>query len=88
MKLLSPFSEQALKDPDTYQKLIDLLADENPVLRQMAELHLYSEMKVLLPAEALKIDYDPLWDVAKQKEAVDKWKKVIPPGKIPSRVSK
>jgi hypothetical protein len=83
VSLLSSFSEEACKDPATYQALISNLNHIRLEIRHLAAYHLYEELAPRLPRKALDIDYRPTDDEKKRLAAVAKWRKIIPEGRLP-----
>jgi hypothetical protein len=77
-RLLHPLGEEERKRPDTYQQLIAHLDDEGLAVRELASWHL----EELVPGGE-KIPYNPAEPVEKRRAAVEEWKKVLPPGKLP-----
>ena len=45
----------------------------------------YRELKRLLPEMTASIDYDPTAPEKQRQQAVEQWKKKLPPGKLPPR---
>jgi len=78
--LLHSFSEDELRQPETFEALIDYLESERTGIRGLAHWHLYR----LVP-KGRSIDFDPTAPADKRKVAVDQWKKLVPKGKIPPR---
>lgn len=78
--LHSPFdSERA----ETYQTLIAFLQHQKLAIRELARWHLYR----LVPA-GRKIDYDAAGSQKEREAAWQKWKELIPAGKLPPREEK
>jgi hypothetical protein len=80
IEFLHGFSEDARARPETYEMLIDYLADDKLAVRGLAYWHLIR----LAPAGA-GIAYDPLAAKAERAKARQEWKKLIPPGKLPPK---
>jgi hypothetical protein len=73
------YSEQAQKDPTTYDSLIGYLDNDLMPIRELAAFHLYR----LVPSAASSIGFratDPREFRRKTQEA---WRRIIPPGKLP-----
>jgi hypothetical protein len=83
VSLLLPCTAAACEKASTYQALIGYLNHDNPAVRALAFHHLYSELGDRMPREALEIEYDPTDGPEKRQEAVEKWRKMIPAGKVP-----
>ena len=78
--LHSPFDPE---QPETYETLIAYLQHRQLAVRELARFHLVR----LAPAGA-SIPYDAGASDADQARAVEAWKKLIPPGKLPPRDEK
>lgn len=76
--LLHSFGEDDLTRPETYETLIDYLECERMLIRALANWHL-----VRLVPEGKEFKYDPAAEKAEREEAVKKWRKLIPVGKLP-----
>jgi hypothetical protein len=74
--------EAELARPEYYQALIDYLDHEVPLLRRLAYWHLYR----LVPA-GRELGYDPLAPKDSRAAAIQKWRKLVPAGKLPPGVS-
>jgi hypothetical protein len=83
VSLLSPISSEGLELPATYQKLIDYLDHDLPSVRNLAYLSLYGDLGKRMPQEALQIDYKPTQKPERRQEAIVRWRKAVPPGKVP-----
>jgi hypothetical protein len=80
MELLHSFGESDLARPETYETLIDYLGHKKLAIRGLAYWHL----RRLVPA-GKALGYNA-WDTKeKRQEAIDKWKNLIPSGKLPPR---
>jgi hypothetical protein len=79
--LLHPLSEDDLKRPETYQKLISRLDDDNLAVRELASWQLTD----LAPMEAAKLTYNPAADHEERHQVVANWQKVLPPGSLPQK---
>jgi hypothetical protein len=78
MQLLhSPFQPD---EPETYQTLIDYLRHDNLAVRELARWHLYR----LAPA-GKDIAYDAAGPAADREKAYNKWKELVPEGKLPPK---
>jgi uncharacterized protein (TIGR03000 family) len=80
LEFLFGFSEDDLGRPETYQMLIDYLADEKLAIRGLAYWHL-----IRLVPEGKSIPYHPLDPKEAREKARQEWKKLIPPGKMPPK---
>jgi hypothetical protein len=80
LQLLHSFGEDELASPETYQTLIDYLEHDQLAIRGLAYWHLYR----LVPA-GQEIGYDPLGSKEARSAAIAKWRKLLPPGKLPAR---
>jgi hypothetical protein len=80
VQLLHSFGEEELARPETYEALIDYLDSDHLPLRGLAYWHL----KRLVPAGE-EFGYKPTDPQDKREAAVEKWKKLIPNGKLPPR---
>jgi hypothetical protein len=81
MQLLHSFGDEDLARPETYETLIDYLAHDRLGVRGLAYWHLSR----LVPA-GKEFGYNPLDSADKRALAIQKWKKLIPAGKLPPRV--
>ncbi len=81
VELLQPFSQSALGKPETYQRLINALNHENLAVRELAYWHLAHR----IPEGARTIRYDPVGTVEERRQALEQWRKLIPPGKVPDK---
>jgi hypothetical protein len=82
LQLLHSFGENELASPETYQTLIDYLDHPQLAIRGLAHWHLYR----LVPA-GQAIPYNPLDPPEARAAAVQKWRKLVPPGTVPPRVA-
>jgi hypothetical protein len=80
MQLLHSFGDEQLARPETYQTLIDYLDHEILPIRALAHWHLVR----LVPA-GKKINYNPNGTKEEQEQAVEAWRKLVPPGQVPGR---
>jgi hypothetical protein len=80
VQLLHSFGEAELARPETYEALIDYLDSDHLPLRGLAYWHL----ERLVPAGE-EFGYDPTAPKEQRAAAVEKWKKLIPNGKLPPR---
>jgi hypothetical protein len=78
--LLHSFGDDELKEPETYEVLIDYLGSDKTGIRALANWHLHR----LVP-KGRDIKFDTLANEAERKEAIAKWKKLVPKGTVPSR---
>jgi hypothetical protein len=80
VQLLHSFGEDDLAQPETYQTLIDYLEHDKLAIRGLAYWHLIR----LVPA-GKKLGYNPVDPNEKRDPAVEKWRKLVPKGKVPPR---
>jgi hypothetical protein len=80
VQLLHSFGEADLASPETYQMLIDYLDHQHLAIRELAYWHLYR----LVPA-GRDIAYNALDPKQRREAAIEKWRKLLPPGKLPVR---
>jgi hypothetical protein len=80
MQLLHSFGEDECARPELYQTLIDYLEHPRLAIRGLSYWHLSR----LVP-EGAKFSYNPLDPKTKRAAAVAKWRKLIPPGKMPPK---
>src|SRR5262249_20253003 len=80
LQLLHSFGETELAQPETYQTLIDYLDHDLLPIRGLAYWHLQR----LVP-DGQNLRYDPLGPKEKREAAIEKWRKLVPKGKVPPR---
>jgi hypothetical protein len=80
IEFLHGFTETDLERPETYEMLIDYLADDRISIRGLAYWHL-----VRLVPQGRTIPYDPMAPKGEREKARQEWKKLVPPGKMPPR---
>ncbi len=80
MQLLFGFSAAELRQPETYQVLIDYLGHEKPGIRNLAAWHL-----VRLVPQGKAIPFKPNGTAAEAAKSQAAWKKLIPAGELPPR---
>jgi hypothetical protein len=80
MELLHSFGDDDLARPETYQTLIDYLDHDLPGIRGLAYWHLVR----LVPA-GQAIGYNPGAPKEEREAAIQKWRKLVPNGKVPPR---
>jgi len=78
LHLLHSFGESELARPETYQTLIDYLEHDSLPIRGLAYWHLHR----LVP-QGSDFGYDPAGSKEERHAAVEKWRKLIPEGKLP-----
>jgi hypothetical protein len=78
-KLMRPLPAEELGRAATYQELIGYLDHENLLVRDLAFWHLAN----LVPEGPRKIPYDPVGDDQRRRQAVELWRKLVPPGTVP-----
>jgi hypothetical protein len=77
MTLLHTFGDRERGDPLTYEALIAYLKHDKIAIRELA----YSHLAALVPDA--KIAYDPSGPPDHRDAVVQKWKEIIPDGKLP-----
>jgi hypothetical protein len=78
LQLLHNFDDDALRQPETFEGLLDLLESDQLAIRGLAHWHLYR----LVP-RGRTIGYDPLAAREKRALAVQEWRNLIPTGQLP-----
>jgi len=78
--LLHSFGDDELKEPEIFEALIGYLGSDKAGIRALANWHLHR----LVP-KGRDIKFDPIAPDAERKEAIVKWKKLVPKGTLPSR---
>lgn len=78
LQLLHSFGEADLTRPETYEMLIDYLGHDRLAVRGLANWHL-----VRLVPDGKKIDFDPMGSKEVRTKAMEAWRKLVPPGKLP-----
>jgi hypothetical protein len=76
--MLKGFDESDRMEPVTYQLLIEAMDNRPLAMREMAHWHL-----VRMAPAGKNIAYDAAADEAARRRAVEQWRKLIPPGKLP-----
>jgi tRNA A-37 threonylcarbamoyl transferase component Bud32 len=79
VELLHGFTDEQLKEPPTWERLIFLLKSERPAIRELAYYHLFR----LVP-DGRRQQFDPGISAEQRERAFGEWKKLIPEGKLPS----
>jgi hypothetical protein len=79
LQLLHSFDEAALKNPETYDMLINYLNHDRLGIRGLAYWHL----RRLVPEGAKSIKYSPNDPPEAREKAIAEWKKLIPSGTVP-----
>ena len=82
IQLLFGFDDDQQEQPATYELLIGYLQHDSLPIRELARWHL-----VRLVPEGQKFDYDAGASEEQRKEATDKWKALIPEGKLPPNLN-
>jgi len=78
--LLHSFSPSELLDRKTYERLIDFLSNDKPVIRDLAFWHLSDKVS----PEAQKIGFDAFEpDQARRLPAVEQWRRFLAEGRLP-----
>jgi hypothetical protein len=80
VQLLHSYGEVDLARPETYETLIAYLNHDKLAVRGLAHWHL-----VRLVPSGKDIGYNPMDPKEKRAEAVQKWRKLVPPGTLPAR---
>ncbi|CAN5122684.1 hypothetical protein BH10PLA2_BH10PLA2_21370 [soil metagenome] len=80
VQLLHSFSDRQKGSPATYETLIELLQADNAAVRQLANWHL-----TRLVSKGADIKFDPLGTDAERQSGIQKWKDLIPAGKLPPK---
>jgi hypothetical protein len=78
LQLLLGFTPEELKQPETYEVLIEYLRHDKPGIRNLAAWHL-----VRLVPQGKAIGYKPNGTPADHEKAYQEWKKLVPAGKLP-----
>ncbi|HEV3143175.1 MAG TPA: hypothetical protein VGZ47_04745, partial [Gemmataceae bacterium] len=81
MQLLHGFSETDVTNPDTYQNLLSWLAADRLGIRELALSYLLR----LDPDGLAQAKFDPLASADQRDAAIARWRKRIPPGKLPPK---
>lgn len=79
LQFLHTFSQKDIAEPETYQRLIGYLNHDNLAVRDLALWHL----ALLAPGVVKEVPYRPTDPAGKRAEAVEAWRKRIPPGTVP-----
>jgi hypothetical protein len=83
MQLLHGLSENDVTNPETYQNLLSWLNSEKLGIRELALSYL-----IRLDPEGLAVaKYDPMADPETREAAIARWRKRIPAGKLPPKVT-
>ncbi|MBL8794457.1 MAG: hypothetical protein JNM56_11170 [Planctomycetia bacterium] len=82
VQLLHSFGDDDLSRPETYEFLIDLLDNDRLALRGLAHWHLHR----LVPA-GRKLAFNPWGSKEERTAAVEAWRKLVPPGKLPPKAT-
>lgn len=80
MQLLHSFGDVELAQPETYQTLIDYLDHDALAIRGLAYWHLSR----LVPG-GKRFGYNPADPKAPREAAIQKWRELIPKGRVPPR---
>ena len=83
LQLLHSFDENDLAQPETYETLIDYMEGDRILIRALANWHL---MRLVPQGQEFK--FNPAGDEKDREEAVKKWRKLIPAGKLPPKKDK
>jgi hypothetical protein len=76
-------AEKAQSRPETFETLIEYLDSKDQIIRELSAWRLYQ----LVPA-GRDIPYAAVADSAIRQKAQAAWRKLIPPGKLPPRMTK
>lgn len=79
MQLLMGFSADDLRQPETYEVLIDYLTDDVPAVRHLAAWHL-----VRAVPGGRAIGFKPGGTKAECEAAAREWRRRVPPGRLPT----
>jgi len=82
LQLLHSYGDDELARPEIYQTLIDYLSHDLLGIRGLAYWHLSR----LVPA-GRSLGYNPLGTKEEREAAIQKWRKLVPPGTVPQRRS-
>ena len=80
LQLLHSYGDDELARPEIYQTLIDYLDHDLLGIRGLAYWHLSR----LVPA-GRTLAYNPLGSKEEREAAIQKWRKLVPPGTVPER---
>ncbi|MSR32193.1 MAG: hypothetical protein EXR99_11870 [Gemmataceae bacterium] len=80
VNLLHSFSTAELRQPETYEILMDYMGSQKTGIRGLAHWHL----ERLVP-KGKEISFNPAAPVEIRKQALEKWRKLVPKGKVPPR---
>jgi hypothetical protein len=83
MQFLHGFTAEQVAMPETYELLIYHLKNQRLPIRQLAHWRLLA----MVP-DGRKIPYDPAGDTEQRDRGHDKWKELIPDGKLPPKPMK
>jgi hypothetical protein len=78
MQLLHSYGDTDLSRPETYETLIAYLNHDKLAIRGLAFWHL-----IRLVPSGKDIGYSPMDPKEKRSAAVEKWRKLVPPGTVP-----
>jgi hypothetical protein len=78
MELLHPFSPTDLARPETYELLIDCLANSSLVIRELGSY----KLQIYVPAGS-GIRYSAADPENLRTAAYNAWRRLIPPGQLP-----
>ena len=76
--LLKGIEDQKLKQPETYDLLIQALNHSKMPVRELARWHL-----VRLVPDGKSIAFDAAADEAQRLQAIAQWRRLIPEGQLP-----
>jgi hypothetical protein len=83
IQMLFGFSDTDIRQPETYEVLIEYLKHEKPGIRNLAAWHL-----VRLHPPGKSIAFKPDGSKADNEKVYEEWKKLIPTGKVPPALDK
>jgi hypothetical protein len=83
IQLLFGFSENDMKQPETYEVLIEYLLNEKKGIRNLAVWHL-----VRLVPQGKSIPFKPDCTQQECEKVYESWKKLVPTGKLPLNMEK
>jgi hypothetical protein len=76
LDLLQPVAENARSNPQTYQRmgeLIEYLDHETLPIRELA----FQRLALLVPEGARTIEFDPVWESTERRQAMEQWRKLV-----------
>jgi hypothetical protein len=80
LQFLHGFSDRDRTQPETYETIIAYLQSSKLAIRQLAK----RQLDQWVP-EGKAIAYDPAGPESERQHAYEDWKKLVPPGRLPSK---